>query len=54
MSNLKSDVLFNRALLWMVLAGIDVLADASKWAIALQVACAIYNFWKSYVAWEDE
>ena len=53
MTNLRSEILFNRALLWLVLAGIDVLAHVSKWVIALQVVCALHNFWKSYKAWED-
>lgn len=52
MRNLKSEILFNRALLWMVLAGLDTLADASKLLIALQYLCAFWNLWKSFKAWE--
>ena len=48
MNNLKSEILFNRALIWLVLAGIDVLAGASKWVIGAQVLCAIWNMWRSY------
>lgn len=46
MRNLKSEILFNRALLWMVLARLGTLAGAEKWLIALQYFLALLNFWK--------
>lgn len=52
MRNLKSEILYNRALLWMVLAGLDTLAGAEKWLIALQYFLALLTFWKSFKAWE--
>ena len=52
MRNLKSEILLNRALLWLTLAGLDNIAGASKWLIALQCCCALLSFWKSFKAWE--
>ena len=47
MKKLESEIYFNRALLWMILAGIDVSMNASKWVIAIQALCSIYNLLKS-------
>ena len=51
MRNLKSEILFNRALLWMLLAGLDTLAGAEKWLVVMQYLIALWNFWKSFKAW---
>lgn len=52
MGNLRSEILFNRALLWLVLAGIAGWYG-SMLAIVNLAPCA-YNVWKSYEAWGDE
>lgn len=49
MGSLRSEVLFNRALLWLVLAYVG-----RSWiALAFLVPCA-YNVWKSNETWGDE
>jgi len=49
MGSLRSEILFNRALLWLVLAWFS-----DEWiAFAFLVPCA-YNVWKSYETWGDE
>lgn len=50
MSNLKSEVLFNRALLWLVLAELDRQAGIPTWAVAFSLACAAYNVVMSFMA----
>ena len=52
MWNIKSAILFNRALLWMALAEISTLANASKSLVILQYLCAFLNLWNSFKAWE--
>lgn len=54
MNKLASEILFNRGLLWILLAYVRALHEDknSKYAPFLFFAAAIYNFWKSYKAWE--
>ncbi len=53
MSNLKSEILFNRALLWLVLSCIEGLHGNKTLAIVNLIPC-VYNAWKSLEAWGDE
>lgn len=53
MSNLKSEILFNRALLWLVLSCIEGLHGNRTLAIANLIPCA-YNVWRSMEAWEGK
>ena len=53
MNNLKSEILFNRALLWLVLSCIEGLYGNKTLAIVDLIPC-VYNAWKSMEAWEGE
>lgn len=51
MNKIMSEVLFNRALLWLVLAYVRSGIERNRWlALVFFVPC-IYNIWKSYEAW---
>lgn len=54
MNNLKSEILFNRGLLWLVIADIAISHDANKWVVFAQLALVVLNFWKSFKAYEVE
>ena len=49
MRNLKSEILFNRALLWLVLAG---LVSENKPLMTIYLIACISAIWSSYKAWE--
>ena len=51
MSKLRSEILFNRALLWL-LSGWEVSRyGEKKWLAFVSLLMAAYNTWKSYKAW---
>lgn len=52
MTNLKSEILFNRSLLWIAIAELDMLCGADRWVTIMAALCAVGNLWKSYKAWE--
>lgn len=52
MDNLKSEILFNRALIWLGIAMIRTTIEQGKWMALAYVALALYNGWLSYRAWE--
>ena len=50
--NLRSEVLFNRALLWLLMSTVVTTnGDYRELALAYTMLAAL-NFWKSYKAWE--
>lgn len=52
MSKLHSEILLNRALLWL-LFGLEVSRySENKWEAFAYILMAAYNTWKSYKAWE--
>lgn len=54
MNNVKSEILFNRGLLWLVIADITISHGANKWVVFTQLALVVFNFWKSFKAYEVE
>ena len=50
--NLKSEILFNRALLWLLMGAVVMGRDGHDLLAFSYTALAIYNFWKSWKAWE--
>ena len=52
MGRIRSEILFNRALLWLLMA--ELVGTGTPVVFALDIACAMLNFWKSYVAWRGE
>lgn len=50
MSKLLSEVLFNRALLWVALMHLT----ESRAASACFALCAVLNIWKSFKEWAGE
>lgn len=49
MNYIISEVLFNRALIWLLMA----LVDDNPYARAVYVTVAAYNVWKSFVAFGE-
>lgn len=54
MNNLKSEILFNRALIWLGIAMIRTTIEQNKWMALVYVAFGLYNGWLSYKAWKVE
>ena len=52
MDNLKSEILFNRALIWLGIAMIRTTIEQGKWMALVYTAFGLYNGWLSYRAWE--
>ena len=52
MGKLRSEILFNRALLWLVLS--QTVSDEFKFIGVIDVVCAVFNLWKSYKVWEPD
>lgn len=52
MDNLKSEILLNRALIWLGIAMIRITIEQNKWMALAYVALGLYNGWLSYRAWE--
>lgn len=52
MDNLKSEILFNRALIWFGIAMIRTTIEQNKWMALIYMALALYNEWLAYKAWE--
>lgn len=48
--NIKSEILFNRALLWVALMHLT----ESRAASACFALCAVLNIWKSFKEWADD
>lgn len=48
---LISEVHFNRALIWMVMA--FVIGPDNKYIMAVDILACAYNVWKSYIEWPD-
>lgn len=48
--NLRSEILFNRALLWLVMA--QVVGTDNMPIYACSVVLVLLNIWESYKAWE--
>ena len=55
MSRLESDVLFNRALLWLLLAYVtrNHADDGSEWFSWVYVVISLHCVWKSFKAFGD-
>ena len=51
MRELLSEVLFNRALIWLVMAS---LADDNSWLKGAYLVLAVFNMAKSLKAWVEE
>ena len=51
MSKVLSEVLFNRALIWLVMAA---LADDNSWLKGAYIVLAVFNMAKSLKAWAEE
>jgi len=51
MNKVLSEVLFNRALIWLVMAS---LADNNSWLKGAYIALAVFNVAKSLKAWAGE
>lgn len=51
MSKLLSEVLFNRALIWLVMAA---QADDNSWLKGAYLVLAVWNFVKSSMAWGED
>lgn len=54
MENLKSEILLNRALIWLDIAMIRTTIEQGKWMALTYVALALYNGWLSYKTWKME
>lgn len=54
MNRLMSEVIFNRALLWMVLAYVALQMDANRAFVVADMVLAVYNIVKSYMIWRAE
>lgn len=52
MTNLKSEILFNRALLWMVLAWMT--HDRPSHIAVVYLVCALINFLESWMEAESD
>ena len=51
MSKLRSEILFNRALLWLLFGWEVSRYSENKWLAFAYILMAAYNTWKSYKAW---
>lgn len=56
MSKLHGDILFNRALLWLLFGWEVSRYSENKWLAFAYILMAAYNFWKSYKVgrWSNE
>lgn len=54
MKNIKSEILFNRSLLWLIIADVALLRNANKWFIVAYLTAATYNMYKSFDTWGKE
>ena len=52
MGKLRSEILFNRALLWLLLSYATI--REFKFIGVLNLVCAMFNLWKSYKVWEPD
>ena len=50
MNNLKSEVLFNRVLIWLALSYLSLAANPDGIAWKLAIGCAVWNFICSVMA----
>lgn len=46
-----SEILFNRAILWLLMA--QVVGSSNMPIYVLDLVCAVFNFWKSFRAWTE-
>ena len=53
MNKLRSEILFNRALIWTAISLIEGFAGGNKKAAWLSVIPALYDMWKSFKAWNE-
>ena len=54
MSKVLSEVLYNRGLIWLVMACIiSRHEDTGESALFMSIAMAIYNFYKSWKVWNE-
>ena len=51
MSKVLSEVLFNRTLIWLVMAA---LTDDNSWLKGAYIVLAVFNMAKSLKAWSEE
>lgn len=55
MKRLKSNVIFNRALLWLILAKVTYTCEPhSKLLLAMELLVSAYNIWRSITLWEPQ
>ena len=50
--NLRSEILFNRALLWLLMGAVVTRYGEHRELAFVYTMLAVLNFWKSYKAWE--
>lgn len=53
MNKLKSEILFNRALLWLILSFVRSMQDVNRWMAFVYLIPSVYNIFKSYEAWAE-
>ena len=54
MGSLRSEILFNRALLWLIIAFVRATQETNNWMALLYLIPCAYNVWKSNETWGDE
>lgn len=52
-NKLMSEILFNRALIWIAIGLMESVARGSKDASPLFIIAALYNMYKSFKAWTE-
>lgn len=54
MGRIRSEILFNRALLWLVLAYFAYFAGAARITVLIDAGLAVWNFVKSAMAFGED